>query len=805
MITILSNRLRSDNELKRQTILLVYLKAAVVQPSWLPLLVTQHTVELLLDIISSPTIEIVSVARATLVLLELIAAMPAVIHQCLNHLFATFALLCSFLNMRVYDDPNSVDLNFLHLNAIVYRLFVRLYGMFPTNLVEFLRKTYGPNARRGDRCFNTENVFQRVIEPMLGQVKFHPQLIVGNSATEGAHFRGAGFEPHQVLELVGQLSLDCDEFVSDIAAHHVIRTGDVYHNFCSPKVVQEVDEEFVEEDDSIEETDYRVVMRRRQHDRDPDVSPPPPALSFKAATGSHIVRPRAISSRDSAGEKAKARPPKTNTSPFKEGDEEDNDEEVATIYDTNLDRKAEMERTKCELREWKNKGIIFSQEFIVKVKHSLNEANKRIRYKSTCLPETERLDEIYGQTPPSSSSLIDRSIRNDDNGPRNLVRLRVASKSCPILFFESKFESARPTRQRHSSGGKEKTDGSAAGGNSTATTEQHKDRGKTTVMLRNPNVGSGQSRQALQQARFKACKSVDYSREIRHFTHSRHRRASNFDPRQAREQHQPLTELISSNMRKTPHELLTEMLELNTQIYFKPEGKTSSGGKGASSGEHKGKPSMLIEGEENFRNQLALLYSQLMYERYQCALHVLGNRRRFRQIKEAESAKEMCRTAQEQMHLQELKIEELNKQLEDKVLDFMEEDQAHRAEKNQLRAQVEQLKADLVNFQVEKDKNEALLRNEIESLNAASASMYTEITATLKAQDREGQLAKLTAENAELKEKLLLFAGAYDKLKAVYTKRNMFVSAEADIAFELDTVKQYNLSKLSPGSVVATS
>lgn len=111
--------------------------------------------------------------------------------------------------MKPIDKKNIDDqknLCFLNLNSSVYRVFVRLYAMYPCNFLNYLKKIYGLNC-------NSENkaVFHQIIEPMLSKIRFHPLLITATKDKECDKSRWFYKEPHDILDECGQYSIDPKE------------------------------------------------------------------------------------------------------------------------------------------------------------------------------------------------------------------------------------------------------------------------------------------------------------------------------------------------------------------------------------------------------------------------------------------------------------------------------------------------------------------------------------------------------------------------------------------------------------------
>lgn len=86
--------------------------------------------------------------------------------------------LFQLFNFNITGQFNK-DTNYLHLNAILYRLFFRLYAMYPCNFVSFLQEHYGLGCHKNDNV-----IYSKVIEPMLSNFRFHPLLISSSKEKE---------------------------------------------------------------------------------------------------------------------------------------------------------------------------------------------------------------------------------------------------------------------------------------------------------------------------------------------------------------------------------------------------------------------------------------------------------------------------------------------------------------------------------------------------------------------------------------------------------------------------------------------
>ncbi|OTF77373.1 hypothetical protein BLA29_003155 [Euroglyphus maynei] len=205
---------------KRFAVLILISNVVHHSPSWLPNIINMPLLNCFFNILKNDQ-EIVILAISALILVELIAALPCLMTQCLEDIFVCFSRLSTFLykGMNLHaDKKGSTDLknlSFLNLNSIVYRVFIRLYAMYPCNFLEYLKTTYGLGCDKENNA-----VFRKIIQPMLNKIRFHPFLITASKDRECDKTRWFYKEPHDILEECGQYSIDPIEsshFVEDIS------------------------------------------------------------------------------------------------------------------------------------------------------------------------------------------------------------------------------------------------------------------------------------------------------------------------------------------------------------------------------------------------------------------------------------------------------------------------------------------------------------------------------------------------------------------------------------------------------------
>lgn len=120
-----------------------------------------------------------------------------------------------FTSFAEINATENNDLYFYTFNSIVYRLFIRLYAIYPCNFIEFLRTNYGHSKDKRTAVFN------KVIQPMLSRIRFHPLLVVASKDKECDKSRWRYKEPHDILDDCNQYTLDSIESIqeSDISEH----------------------------------------------------------------------------------------------------------------------------------------------------------------------------------------------------------------------------------------------------------------------------------------------------------------------------------------------------------------------------------------------------------------------------------------------------------------------------------------------------------------------------------------------------------------------------------------------------------
>ncbi|XP_065217952.1 hamartin isoform X2 [Planococcus citri] len=156
------------------------------RPMWI-YKIFQHEVLAQLLYILKVESEIVTIVSALLILNILIPLVPISVGSILPDIFSVFSKLAA----RNCNSNNYQDAQLVHLQISLYTLFHRLYGMFPNNFINFLRKEYMTNE--------TYPVFSHTVKPMLDTVRVNHLLITGDENWEKSSERWRNVEPHDII------------------------------------------------------------------------------------------------------------------------------------------------------------------------------------------------------------------------------------------------------------------------------------------------------------------------------------------------------------------------------------------------------------------------------------------------------------------------------------------------------------------------------------------------------------------------------------------------------------------------------
>jgi len=166
------------------------------EPVWLHKLVDHPLLALIIKCLKTEK-DVLSLLIGCLSLTALLPVVPVAIGRHLTDIFDIFVHLAKF----TFDiTGNWSKIYTLHLRVGVQCMFHRLYGMYPCNLVSYLRNIYCRPENRP--------VFTNVIEPMLCQVRMHPLLVIATRDVELSRDRWKEMEVHDIIVECSRLSLD---------------------------------------------------------------------------------------------------------------------------------------------------------------------------------------------------------------------------------------------------------------------------------------------------------------------------------------------------------------------------------------------------------------------------------------------------------------------------------------------------------------------------------------------------------------------------------------------------------------------
>lgn len=208
LFTILLNKITSNNHnvKNRQSVLILISKIVHVTPVWLSQIITQNRLNHFFSILRNDE-EVVTLGASALCLVEMLVTLPSVMSHAFGDIFSFFSRLADFV-LKCQEDKN--DANFLHINAILYRFFFRLYAMYPCNFVSFLHDHYGLGCTR-----RNSEIFKKIIEPMLSNFRFHPLLISSSKEKECDKERWFYKEAHDHVDDCLRYAIDPIELFSE--------------------------------------------------------------------------------------------------------------------------------------------------------------------------------------------------------------------------------------------------------------------------------------------------------------------------------------------------------------------------------------------------------------------------------------------------------------------------------------------------------------------------------------------------------------------------------------------------------------
>ncbi|XP_012528539.1 hamartin [Monomorium pharaonis] len=204
------------------------------QPTWLYKLANHALFKDLLKLLKVEA-DILPLMSALLLLVILLPMLPAALGPYLAEIFEVFgrlatyyhhhqsSLLSSSTPFNSTTAPNVIDkdhLYLIHLQVGLYRLFHRLYAMYPCNFISYLKQQY---VQRDQLA-----TFTHTIRPMLDSVRMHPSLVTASKDAEISATRWKKMEHHDIV-------IECDRFTLDKCREEIL--GAV-NSRCTPPIDQ---------------------------------------------------------------------------------------------------------------------------------------------------------------------------------------------------------------------------------------------------------------------------------------------------------------------------------------------------------------------------------------------------------------------------------------------------------------------------------------------------------------------------------------------------------------------------------------
>lgn len=165
---------------------------------------------------------------ALLCVITLLAKIPYLVKNHLDELFEVFSYLAAWNNHHktsqssgIIKGPSSGHLEHLQIGLYIY--FQRLYGMFPCNFMEYLKREYTSSA---NTTAAKGAIFTHTILPLLETVRMHPKLITESLESEVSEKNWRYVAAHDVITQCSRLSVDsCDNHQSQANVHDQCGAG----------------------------------------------------------------------------------------------------------------------------------------------------------------------------------------------------------------------------------------------------------------------------------------------------------------------------------------------------------------------------------------------------------------------------------------------------------------------------------------------------------------------------------------------------------------------------------------------------
>ncbi|CAH0547663.1 unnamed protein product [Brassicogethes aeneus] len=188
----LCESLRSS-ELKTQALILLG-HVARTQPTWLYTLPDHNLFKDVLKLLKCEH-DLLPLISALLLVIVLLPVLPSKMANYLQDLFEVFSRLASWnCSPGKFEEDQMI-----HMQVALFALFLRLYGMYPCNFLNYLRNQYKEK---------NNPVFVHTIKPMLANVKMNPSLVTASRDNETTTERWKKMGVHDVIVECERFSLD---------------------------------------------------------------------------------------------------------------------------------------------------------------------------------------------------------------------------------------------------------------------------------------------------------------------------------------------------------------------------------------------------------------------------------------------------------------------------------------------------------------------------------------------------------------------------------------------------------------------
>ncbi|EDV27600.1 uncharacterized protein TRIADDRAFT_53459 [Trichoplax adhaerens] len=167
------------------------------QPSWLYRIGNNAAVPTLLKCLKSQQDAEVLIG-GILTLTILLPSMPTLVKPYMPEMVEIYIRLASW---RIKKPGHIPDLFLQHLLIAANVFFQRLYGMFPCTCMSLLKAFCKSKANR--------DIFDKALQPLLGQLRFHPMLVTSDCDEESQPDRWKKLEPYEIV-------VECSKFASGI-------------------------------------------------------------------------------------------------------------------------------------------------------------------------------------------------------------------------------------------------------------------------------------------------------------------------------------------------------------------------------------------------------------------------------------------------------------------------------------------------------------------------------------------------------------------------------------------------------------